>query len=273
MKYYGYWTLVLVLSFASLNSWADKNHSYSIIEIKILLKSLASKKALCLQKKCKDLKTYIEFENVLKSFEDLKELTEVKLQENRFLKNELAIQSKPFRQLASQNTAQSCYKKALLNELLLNEGIDKNGSVLFPKKAVGGGGAVCWANSRKKKEATITLCEFPLAINIQTKGGGEAKTVTRSREYLFQINGCDLLAVHTTDESQTDKKETSLTYTTCIQSWNKRTADANMSGAEVQLMEDTIGYCFREHLLPPLNAKAGRINPPIVEGPGPEAHK
>ena len=276
MKRFATWTLVLILIYVS-NAFAapreSKAHIYSPVELKNLVRSVYVRKSQCQKAKCRDLKTIVEFENLLNSFIALKEAFEATHKENLLLKNEISILSKSSRKIATNMPVQTCYKKQLLNELLLNEGIEKNGSVLFPKKNIAGTAAVCWANSRKKKEASITLCEFPLAINIQTKGGGETKPIIRSREYLFQVNGCDLVAVHIKDESAQSKFETSISYNTCIQNWNKRTADAAMSKTEVQLLEDTIGYCFREHLLPPVNSSGGRANPQVVEGPGPSDHK
>jgi hypothetical protein len=238
--------------------------TYATGELKALLRDVEKRKKKCKASKCDALDSLTKFEQVLASFISFKEKSDVLAEENRFLRNQIKAGRSPANLLETKG----CAKQILLNEVLIENGISSNGSALFPKKAISGTPAVCWANSRKKKEATITVCDFPLAINVLTKGGDSLNPVTRSREYLFELNACDLIAVRIVDELPQGKFETTISYSTCLQNWNKRTADAGMTPAQVQLMEDIIGYCFRERLLPPREAKAGKKNPPLVEGVG-----
>jgi hypothetical protein len=252
---------------AAVKSVAQKTkmpRAYSTGELIALLRDVEKRKAKCKQQECESLDSLTKFVQVLESFISFKAKSDVVAEENRFLRNQIKAGRMP----ANLLEPKGCLKKILLNEVLIENGISENGSVLFPKKAIQGTAAVCWANSRKKKEATITVCDFPLAVNVLTKGGDPLNPVTRSREYLFELNGCDLIAVHLVDELPQGKFETTISYQTCLQNWNKRTADAAMTPAQVQLMEDIIGFCFRQRLLPPREAKTGRKNPPLVEGAG-----
>jgi hypothetical protein len=131
---------------------------------------------------------------------------------------------------------------------------------------------VCWSNSKKKKEASIYLCNFPQAIFIDTRGGQDKIPTRRHKEFLFSLDGCDLLSVHIHDSDPKGEVESFISYDQCIEKWNKRTADALMTPKEVSLMEDTIGFCFREYLLPPRNEKNGKSNPTVrlpATGPKP----
>jgi hypothetical protein len=248
---------------------------YPTNKITGLLQKVVTQKTKCLKdiKKnkapagvCKQMKLLVAMENLLRSYIKVKtradlaaQKTEYLSQENMNFKNLL----KSTREPTSVKESQSCYKPELLKLLMLNEGVAYNGNTLFSKKPVPGGQGVCWTNSKKKKEATISFCEFPLAINIQTSGGPDRYPVRRERDYLFSVNGCDLQAVHIVDKDAKGEYETFLNYDLCLEQWNKRTADAAMTKAQVRLMEDTIGACFREHLLPPRHMVGGRTNPLI----------
>ena len=127
------------------------------------------------------------------------------------LKNEMRAVRSP----ASFEKYDGCLKKDLLKDVLLDYGVNVNGSNLFSKKPVGEAGGVCWTNSKKKKEATISICDYPLAIFIKTLGGVEKDPVIQDKQYLFSLNTCDLVAFHSHEISRLGNKETFLTYDDC----------------------------------------------------------
>ena len=251
-----------------------------VSEIQEFLSIVVEKRRKCLAKQtskpvgvCAEVKILYQLETLAKAYIQQHKKADAYVMQNDFFRQEdigLRNELRAIRSPASYEEAPGCYKKVFLQELLTNYGVNVNGSALFSKKPVGTNGGVCWTNSKRKKEATITLCDYPLAIFIKTMGGVEHDPEIRDRQYLFSLNGCDLVAVDIHDDSRRLRKETFLTYDQCRTLWNKRTADAAMTPVQVKTMEDTIGACFREHLLPPRAEKNGRVNPNLP--PPPEAH-
>jgi hypothetical protein len=219
---------------------------------------------------CRSKKMLLAMEALLKSYislqtksDNLKSKNNFLITENKNLKHELEDPRNP----ASYIETPDCFKRGILKKLMIDEGIPENGSALFVKKPAPLGKGNCWSNGKKKTEATITLCDYPLAINIETRGGLEKSQITRQREYLFSLNGCDLMSIHITDQDRNKKTETFIAYDECAKQWNKRTADAAMTKEQVKRMQDTIGVCFRENLLPPRESKNGRDNPNLPRIP------
>jgi hypothetical protein len=249
-----------------------------VAEIAEFLKVVSQKRIKCQKKKtgkaqgiCSEIKVLLQLELLAKAYISVHKKAEIFQaksnfadQENDGLKNEM----KAVRSPASFDKYDGCLKKDLLRDILLDYGVNVNGSNLFSKKPVGEAG-VCWTNSKKKKEATISICDYPLAIFLKTMGGVEKDLVIQDKQYLFALNACDLVAFHRLETSRRGPVETFLTYDECRVQWNKRTADAAMTPTQVRLMEDTIGACFREHLLPLRAEQGGRANPHIP--PPPEA--
>ena len=247
-----------------------------VSEIAQFLKVVTQKRIKCQHKKtikavgiCSEMKVLIQLELLAKAYISIHKRSEALTtslsyyqQEDAGLRNELKAERSP----ASLEKYDGCFKKDLLKKLLIDYGVNSNGSNLFSKKPVGENG-VCWTNSKKKREATISICDYPLAVFIKTKGGEEKDPILQDKQYLFSLNSCDLVAVHTQDQSRKGPKETFLTYDACRTQWNKRTADAAMDTTQVRLMEDTIGACFREFLLPPRSEKGGRSNPNLPPPP------
>ncbi|MDZ4676946.1 MAG: hypothetical protein SGI74_05490 [Oligoflexia bacterium] len=224
--------------------------------LKRTLRKVITWKENCLKKKnCENPKVLKDVEDVLKAFDQMKDKAIGLGEENRGLKNQLRI-SQQTNMLASRTV---CNKRTLKRELLLDEGIAENGSILFPKNVVGGTGGTCWSNSRRKKDATIVLCEWPLAINILTKGEIDNMPVIRQREYLFDPNEC-LQAVRVTDENNKGKKITELNYKECEKEWSAKSFTDLDPDQEIRKV-DIIGACFRYYLLPPRDSKTGRVNP------------
>jgi hypothetical protein len=231
-------------------------------KILALLRQVATRRGNCEKAKCSKVALLKQFEEQLKQYQALLKHDQYLIIENATLKSQISSldNAKPI------NDKKDCYKKDLLKEILIDHGILENGGATFSKKPMLADKSRCWTNARKKTGASVTVCEFPLAINVQTSGGDTAQTTNRLHEYIFDLNECDLLTVHIRDEfaqSNQSPIDTRLSYSMCLSQWNQRTADAAMTKAQVELMEDTIGFCFREHLLPPRSAKAGRKNPKL----------
>lgn len=231
--------------------------NFSTGQLRNFLKKATVKRVQCELKKCPGLAILKEYERVLQSFIMTKDMGDYLAEENRLVKQQLRIveSSQPIRE------GDVCLKTHILKQLMLDNGITENGSVVYSKRPMGTMGGVCYSNNRKKKDASVILCHFPLAINIYTKGGTDANPITRRREYMFKPNGCDPASLAVYDEDVKGLRETSISYQTCVEEWNKRLADATMTQEDIKLMEDTIGFCFRQHLLPPHNEKSGRENP------------
>jgi hypothetical protein len=226
--------------------------------IKKLLRKVATERANCERSGCTKAKILKLFEESLKSYADLLGHDRIMISENASLRSQL----KTLESAIPTKENHSCFKTDLMREVLINYGISENGDSIFSKKSMQQSDSQCWTNGRKKIPSTVTICSFPLAINIQTMGGSSSHSIARLKEYIFALNGCDLLTVHIKDEGEKNQaRETHLSYNMCIEKWNRRTADASMNPQEVALMEDTIGFCFREHLLPPMRSKSGRQNP------------
>lgn len=252
---------------------------YPAAKVKQLLAKIETEKKECRKPVyqrppvCRNVKLLDAFEGVLQSYlvVQTRAAAEVKKQKELQNKNDylnkqatmLRTTVKDLNGQPAQLEKRSCYKPMLLKKLKLDEGITDNGGVLFSKHPMMGGPGVCWSNAKKKKEASIYLCDFPLAISIDTRGGSDRLPTRRHKEFLFSLDGCDLISVHVTDTGVNGDKESYISYDQCLEKWNKRTADALMSKQEVTLMEDTIGFCFRENLLPPRDEKNGRWNPSL----------
>jgi hypothetical protein len=234
---------------------SDGPREFSNAWIKLAIRKVATLRANCIKKKNCNPKLLKDYEDVLQSFDKVKGKVDGLAEENRTLNHQLRI-SQQTNMLASRL---SCNKRALRRELLLDEGISENGSIVFKKNVVSANGAVCWSNSKKKKEASITVCEWPLAINILTKAEIDRMPVIRTREYLFDPNEC-LNAVRVVDESAKGKKTTELNYKECEKEWNNKSFSDLDRETEVRKV-DIIGACYRYYLLPPRGSTSGRVNP------------
>ena len=231
--------------------------------VKSLLRKIATQRANCEKMKCSKVELLRQFEASLKSYQILYDHDRLLEQENSALKT----QAKIIQSARPQYAHHTCYKKDLLKTTLIDYGISENGDSIFSKKSMMAKDSRCWTNARKKLAGTVSVCEFPLAIDIQTTGGDSSSVISRFREYVFDLNGCDLLTAHIRDEEQSRQiQETRLSSQMCQEQWNKRTADALMTSQQIQLMEDTIGFCFREHLLPFKKSRGGEKNPDINFG-------
>lgn len=215
-------------------------------ELKKILRDISTKKANCQREKCENLKLYMEYEEVLKSAIETQTKTDLVLEENQSLKS----QAENLESKLTLPKEGGCDKARILKEKMIELGINKNGNLIYSKRPMGMEGSQCWSNGKKKKEATLTLCEFPLAINILSVGGDSAKLTERRQEYIFDLKGCNLVSVKISEETQGKQKAKVLTTPHCIQNWNKRTADAAMTKDQVRLMEETISQCFKYGLLP-----------------------
>ncbi len=240
---------------------------YPPAQVKKLLVKIQEERKQCLKPiyqrppVCRSGKLLDAFEGVLLSYLKVQERAESELvkqketqNKNDYLSKQTEMIRTTLRDIASQSPKlekRECYKPYLLKKIMLDEGITENGGVLFSKHPLPGANGICWSNSKKKKEASIYLCNFPQAISIDTRGGTDRAPTRRRKEFLFSLSGCDLLSVHIHDSDHSGERESFVSYDQCIEKWNKRTADALMSSKEVTLMEDTIGFCFREYLLPP----------------------
>jgi hypothetical protein len=272
---------ILVFSSAAVYAKTAKKPiavpEYPPAQVKKLLFKIREEKKQCLKPVyqrppvCRSGKLLDAFEGVLVSYLEVQERAESELAKQKEIQNKNDYLSKQtemirttLKDMASQNPSlekTSCYKPFLLKKIMLDEGITENGGILFSKHPLPSANGICWSNSKKKKEASIYLCNFPQAISIDTRGGTDRSPTRRHKEFLFSLDGCDLLSVHIHDSDRTGERESFISYDQCMEKWNKRTADALMSSKEVALMEDTIGFCFREYLLPPRTEKNGKINP------------
>ncbi|MCC6276382.1 MAG: hypothetical protein IT289_00550 [Oligoflexia bacterium] len=260
MKGLLFWTMVLMglVAHAKTKNTSELTPAW----VRAELRKVATAKANCARKNCSSLKLYQDYQRTLQSLDLLQERSAGLTEEAKSLRNAVQI-------CQSGNSLSyrvGCDKRQLRKELLLDHGIEENGSPLFPKVEVHGANAVCWSNSRKKKIATIVLCEFPLAITVMTKGGTSKQPMVRHREYLFSPNQC-IEAVRITDESSQGKRVSELSYKDCEKEWNNKNFQELDESNEVRKI-DIIGACFRYYLLPNRGSKAGRTNPDVQFGPG-----
>jgi len=277
-------SLLAIIVFSALDLSAKTKKpvvvpEYPPAEVKKLLFKIQEEKKQCLKPVyqrppvCRSGKLLNAFEGVLLSYLKVQERAENELVKQKEIQNKNDYLSKQtemirttLKDIASQTPKlekRECYKPYLLKKIMIDEGITENGSLLFSKHPLPGANGVCWSNSKKKKEASIYLCNFPQAISLDTRGGTDRAPTRRHKEFLFSLDGCDLLSVHIHDSDMKGERESFVSYDQCIEKWNKRTADALMSSKEVALMEDTIGFCFRDYLLPPRTEKNGRLNPTL----------
>lgn len=229
----------------------------STSQLEKLMRKVATRKARCEQKNCDTLKILIEYSDALKVLVRNQKELGFRRAENKFLNKK----PKSNRGIASVAKGKGCLKKHILKESLVNHGIQHGGSILFSKKATDRTDSICWTNAKKRVEGTISVCNFPQGIIMRTKGGPDTGDVIRERHYFFGANKCDLTAVKIVDDWAKGKTETSITYNECMKHWNKRTADAAMTPKQVRLMENMIGFCFRNYLLPPRGSLSGYKNP------------
>jgi hypothetical protein len=242
----------------SLNVASSKRPQFHKEKLAVLLARVQAETNKCIGSSCPQASLFEEIEAALKGHITLFDDFEIVKNENQSLKRQDMIEKKS----APLRRNSLCLKKFLLAEQMLNLGLTESGSVIYSRQPTGGVGAVCWSNGRKKKEATMTLCNFPLAIRIDSKGGSDVSPVIRQREYLFDLNGCDLLSVRLVDQDAKGERTTLISYATCLEQWNKRLADATMTPDQTKVMADTIGFCFRERLLPPREeSRTGHDNP------------
>jgi hypothetical protein len=275
--------LILVFTFLTFVSFGYPALSKAVLEypqakVKDLLKKVRKEKKLCATANtwkpnvCRNQKLLLAMEGLLESYLQVQQRAETDTlkkktadDQNAYFVKQEEILKNSLKSLSTKSnyaTSKQCFKPALLKQLMIDQGITENGNSIYSKHPIPGGEGVCWSNSKKKKEATVSLCNYPLALYLETRGGKTAIPTKRQREYLFSLNGCDLLSIHFSDVDQHGtERETFISYDQCMTQWNKRTADAAMAPAEISRMEDTIAFCFREHLLPPRNGKNGHNNP------------
>jgi hypothetical protein len=269
--------LILAFTLVGFSALGKSVPEYPPQKVRELLKKIQKEKKICYQSEipemrkpsvCRSKKLLLAMEGLLQSYLTVQAHAEAEVAKEKALedKNNYLLKESEALKANFKDTqgpklpsAIRCYKSSLLQDLLLSLGIPENGSSVYSKRPIPGGEGVCWTNSKKKKEASVNLCNYPLAISVETRG----QSFKRNKEYLFSLNGCDLVSVTSTDNFPKGSRATFITYDQCLFQWNKRTADAAMSSSEVALMEDTIGFCFREHLLPPRTDHNGRKNPLI----------
>ncbi|MBK9293148.1 MAG: hypothetical protein IPM57_01695 [Oligoflexia bacterium] len=247
MNHKAHWTFVLfILCFGNYAIAAAKKPSAH--NIKELRRTYSTEVANCKKNECEDLEILEQLNYSLEELQYLYDKAALLAEENSTLKEQAKTikKSQPVR-VSKKN---QCQKKEILNRKMKELGINENGDIIFSKRPVSGTSGKCWANSRNKKNATVVLCEFPLAVNILTRGGEADKLTETGLQYMFDLNGCDLIAVKRTEENSKFKTESDLSLKTCVEEWNKRGSDALMSKEQVQIMEETIQECFKHELLP-----------------------
>lgn len=267
MKQKSVWTKVLsafglFLIGGALTSFAAEK-LLTMAELKEIQRKIKTQKANCERDKCDDLKTLTQYERVIEVAIDSKAKVDLLKEENKSLKDQAEAIQKSL-PLAKNK---SCLKPRMLLEKMIELGIDENGSLIYSKRPQGMEAAHCWSNGKRRKEATATLCEFPLAINILTKGGKPGQLTEKRIENFFDLRACNLVSVRIIEESVKGKKETFLSLPTCMAQWRKRGADATMTKAQIETMEQTIQQCFQYKLLPADEKQLKELSAP---GPDPE---
>lgn len=243
MKQAFIWTYVLVLFFITTDFVLA---SMKPSELKVLRRDVATKKANCEKTECEDMKLLKSFDEALKDLTKSNELVDLLKQENLTLRE----QAKTLQKSQPLQPTKECKKKEIFSTKMKELGINENGSLIYNKSPIKGANAQCWANNKKKKDATVVLCEFPLAVNILTKGGRADRQTEMGVQYMFALNSCDLIAVKLTEKNPNFEKETHLSAKTCVEQWNKRGSDATMTKEQQEIMEETIQECFKYQLLP-----------------------
>lgn len=207
-------------------------------------KQLQKKIAECLEENCEDLKFLQSVLNLQNSLIDEKQKVQALTEEKRLLKEQIKP-GKPYNEKLD-----SCRKTEVRKELLTKLGIIENGGLIYSKISPQGGiKASCWSNGRKRAEVTSTMCDFPLAITLNTRSGELASPIIRSVEYFFLSNGCDLDSVKIVEENSKTKDEFKLTYDSCGEKW--KAVLTKPEAATDKANQSYLSLCFRYFLLPP----------------------